>query len=194
MGVSQHWSSPSQGHLREQMPRRQVDMECQTTHQRCLPRSGPSYEVMPVCCLGLHSGWNRLVSLWSLGIHSVIDPGGEWGHPVACIRALSGCILLAPSSRIPAAEAVDEVCSKSSTITCLVQWAWWTWRWRVHQWGLVGSPKRCLTGLLLLWWHTLLLCSAYMASATGLWAAWQGVTSWLLGNLFLLPSTEGDLA
>ena len=33
-----------------------------------------------------------LVGPW--GEHSVTDPGGEWGHPVACIRVLSGYILL----------------------------------------------------------------------------------------------------
>ena len=34
--------------------------------------------------------------VWPWGKHSVTDPGWEWGHPVACIAVLSGCILLTP--------------------------------------------------------------------------------------------------
>ena len=44
------------------------------------------------------------------------DPGMEQGHPVACIRVLSGCILLTLPSWIPAAGAADEVYLKNSAI------------------------------------------------------------------------------
>ena len=44
------------------------------------------------------------------GKHSVADPGGESGHPGACIGALSGHILLNHSSWIPTAMAGDDAC------------------------------------------------------------------------------------
>ena len=50
---------------------------------------------------------------------SVTDPGGELGHPAVCVRALSGCIMVTPSSWIPAVGAADKVCLKSSEITHL---------------------------------------------------------------------------
>ena len=122
------------------------------------------------------------------GKHSVTDPGGEWGHPVVCIGVLSCCVLLTPSSWIPAAWAADEVCLKSGTIAHSCGVGIVGLEMARYGWGSCGSLGRCLTCLLVLWWLTLMLLhSVSMFSAVQLWAPLHGVTSWPLGNL--LPPT-----
>ena len=84
-----------------------------------------------------------LAGTW--GEHSVTDPGMELGHPVVCVSALSGHILLTTSPWIPTAGAADEVCLKSGAIAFPCSVAQWAWRWQGMTVGSCGSLGRCLS-------------------------------------------------
>ena len=138
----------------------------------------------------LRSKWTCFfVRPW--GKHSVTDPGGKWGHPVVCVRALSDCNLLTPSSWIPTAGTAEEEQYNNSPMQCGYSGLGDS---EICLWGHVEAQEGgflacwhsgdglCCCSLLLqhlLWGHELL----DKESPLGHWA-----------TSFLLPSTEGDLA
>ena len=127
--------------------------------------------------------------------HPMIDPGGDWGHPVACIKVLSGCILLTYlllDSHCWGCRksSLKEQCNCSSLLSGCS--------------GL-GNGEVCLWGLLEAWEGVLLACwcsvNGLCCCSLLLWPLLWGhelldreSPLGCLAISFLLPSSEGDLA
>ena len=149
---------------------------------------------MVVCHPDLQSGQKGPFSLWDPGANT---PWSGQGMGASCGMCQSAVrphhANLSPSGFwLPRLQM--KLAQRAVQLLILVEWAQETWRW----WGMpVGSCRslgRYLTGLSALWQQTLLLYSATIASAMGLWALlnWQSCLGHL-GISFLLPSAEGDL-
>ena len=95
MGVSQCQLLPLQGHLRELVAKGEgghgTSVCLSVGSSRKQAKSSGNGSVLPRSSGRLKETF-FFVGPW--GKHSMTDHGGEWGHPAACIKALSGCILL----------------------------------------------------------------------------------------------------
>ena len=126
------------------------------------------------------------------GKHSLTDPGGELGHPVACIRPLLGHVLLIPLLPDSPVGPADEVCSKSSATTHLCSVGVMDLKMARYACGVLWKCREVpnlLVGTLVMAFAAALcsysLCYGAVSSLTGshLLATWA--------TSFLLPSTEG---
>ena len=110
MGVSWHLPSPLQGHLRELVAKRAGEHEASVHSSIGIPRKwAKSLGNGGVSHRSLVRSKQTCFFAKPWGEHSVTDPGGEWGCPIAYIEALLGQILLTSLLLNSYCWAADEV-------------------------------------------------------------------------------------